>query len=213
PSGLNASHDIAKKSEKHPSVVLPFTLPLSSHVEGMSMSSAGRLTVPGPNAGSTTLAMTCACFMRRYEPGASAACAAPGAGECAGLGVEAAAPAAGAALAAGTLMAGAGLSPEAGATAAAPAPEAPPGFAACLHCCESESRCCLRQAMMRPPPEGTPAQNFWASAAQAARIAASAEPSSAKAGCMTAAAQPRNTSTNRCIGTSSGRGSRKKGGA
>src|ERR1700740_1414372 len=45
--------------------------------------------------------------------------------------------------------------------------------AACLHLSDSESLCSLRQATIRPPPGCTVAQNFCASSAQAARIAAS----------------------------------------
>ena len=45
--------------------------------------------------------------------------------------------------------------------------------AACLHRSDSESLCSLRQPTIRPPPGCTSAHRFYASSAQAARIAAS----------------------------------------
>src|SRR5271165_566020 len=91
-----------------------------------------------------------------------------------------AAPVAGASL--GEAVAGALLGALAGPAdvageLAVPGAELAPGFAArpaaCLHPSDSESLCSLRQATMRPPPGCTPAHSFWASSAQAARIAAS----------------------------------------
>src|SRR6202142_608717 len=66
--------------------------------------------------------------------------------------------------------------------------------AACLQPADNASLCSLRHWMMRPPPDWTPAQSCWASAAQAERSVASAWALSANADCDTTT--PLTTSNN-----------------